>query len=124
MRLRFYCVSLASLCSTLVAIAQTPTCADLHLVPAVRECSDVRSIPIGDARLSVSADRNADDEFAAEDLRQSVAGRPVAGKPAPTIRLLRLSAAARQLLARHHLTFDPPMHDEGYAIVPEENGIA
>jgi hexosaminidase len=128
MRLRFCCAWFAFLGSALVLGAQTPApaCADLHLVPAVRECSDVRSIPIGSAGLAVLRGAMAEDEFAAEDLRQSAAGRVVVGKPAPSIRLMRLthSPVAKQLLTRHRITFDPAMRDEGYAIVPEENGLA
>jgi hypothetical protein len=44
-------------------------------------------------------------------------------------KLLRLeraqTAPAQALLARHHLSFDPAMHDEGYIIVPDgEGGLA
>ena len=128
MRLRFCLTLLEMLCAGVLAAAQTspaPTCADLHLVPAVRECADVRVIPIGNAGLSVSTDNNAEDEFAADDLRKAAAGRAVEGKPAASIRLeLTNSPLTKGLLARHHLAFDSAMHDEGYAIVPESNGLA
>ncbi len=51
MRLRSWCVWMGWLCVAGWAAAQTGgtpvTCADLHLVPAVRECSDVRVIVLG-----------------------------------------------------------------------------
>jgi hypothetical protein len=51
MRLRSSLVLLASLCAAVAAFGQTappaaPTCADLHLVPAVRECANVKAIPL------------------------------------------------------------------------------
>src|SRR6266700_2747022 len=116
MRLRFCCASFTLLCSAVVAIAQTPapTCADLHIVPAVRECTSVSSIPIGSAGLSILAEKNTEDEFAAEDLRKEAAGRAVVGKPAPSIRLERMtnSSVVREVLSRHHIVFDPAMRDE------------
>ncbi len=127
MRLRFACASLVFFCSVLVATAQTsaPTCADLHIIPAVRECTTIRVIPIGTTGLSVLAGNNTEDEFVAADLRKESAGRAVVGKPAPTIRLERMtnSSVAKEVLSHHHVAFDPAMHDEGYVIVPEGNGI-
>ncbi len=128
MYLRICCALFAFLGSGLLASsAQTPapSCADLHIVPAVRECTGVRIIPIEAAGISVFSDKQADDEFAAEDLRQSAPGRAIVGRPAPSIRLVRTdSELAKDLLARHHLAFDRAMHDEGYAIVPQDNGLA
>src|SRR5206468_1124023 len=123
MRLRFSFLVFAVLCPAVVATAQSPapTCADLHIVPAVRECSDVQAIPIRSAGLAVFTDKSGEDEFAAEDLRKTTIGRAMVGKPAPSIRLERLtnSPLAKELLSRHHVIFNPAMHEEGYVIVPE-----
>ena len=69
-----------------------PTCADLKLVPAVRECTAVKAIPIGSIGLRIVSGKNAEDEFAANDLEESLKARGITvGKAnAVTIRLLRV----------------------------------
>src|ERR1035438_8274257 len=52
------------------ALTTAPTCADLHLVPAVRECTAVAAIPIADLGFFVTAVNGAEDGFAAEDLTE------------------------------------------------------
>lgn len=114
----------------LTAAAQsTPTCADLHLIPAPRECTAVASIPLGAEGIRVEAERNADDQFAASDLEDALKARGVhtgSWHDAATVRLLRAdSGVAKQLLARHALQLDPAMHDEGYVLVPDgAHGLA
>jgi hypothetical protein len=127
MRLHLAATSLLFLCATAGAFAQTapaaPTCADLHLVPAPRECTAVQAIPIGGIGFFVTAETNAEDGFAAEDLIEESLGKREVQKDAPFIRLERAeSAQAQALLAQHHLAFDPAMHDEGYIIVPDGQG--
>jgi hypothetical protein len=133
MRCYFAAVSLSLfvLCARAGAIAQTapaaaPACADLHLVPAPRECIAVERIPIGGVGFFVSAGNDAEDGFAAEDLIEDRLGKRSVREDAPFIRLERAqTAAAQALLARHHLSFDPAMRDEGYIIVPDgEGGLA
>jgi len=123
MRLRISCVSFALICFSLAAIAQTPapTCADLHIVPAVRECSAVKVIPLANSGLVVSV-HDPEEEFTAEDLRRFVENRQGKGF-SHFIRLERLETSdqAKDILARTHLTFDRAMHDEGYVIVLGEN---
>lgn len=122
MYLRFSLTSFVLLC-TLGAVAQTtpsaPTCADLHLVPSVQECTAVRAVSLAGSGIIVSADKHVEDEFAAEDLNQASGARRGAGSSV-FVRLERLgeSVQAKEMLALHHLRFDPPMHDEGYVIVP------
>jgi hypothetical protein len=117
--------SLSALCAvgTLNAAAQSaPGCADLHLIPAPRECTAVASIPLGSATIRVEAEHNADDAFAASDLADALKARgvPAGARDAIIVRLLHAdSPAAKQLLARHSLTLDAAMHDEGYVIVPD-----
>ena len=122
MRLHLSLLSLL-LCSGACAVAQTaPTCSDLHLVPAPRECASVESIPVGDVGFFVAAS-GAEDGFAAEDLTEQSLGKRQVKQDAPFIRLERAdSAPAKALLEAHHLVFDPAMHDEGYAITPDGQG--
>jgi len=112
--------------ATAGALAQSSpaaTCDDLHLVPAPRECKAVVSIPIGGIGFFVSAGKNADDAFTAEDLIEQSLGKRSVRDDAPYIRLERAeSAEAQALLTSHNLSFDPPMHDEGYIIVPDDQG--
>jgi hypothetical protein len=126
MRLHFSLFSIL-LCAGASAAAQAPTaalpaCADLHLVPAPRECSAVATIPIGGLGFFVAAG-GAEDGFAAEDLTEQSLGKRQVQQDAPFIRLERAdSEPAKALLESHHLDFDPAMHDEGYVIVPDGQG--
>ncbi|HUH61733.1 MAG TPA: family 20 glycosylhydrolase, partial [Terracidiphilus sp.] len=93
-----------------------------QLVPAPRECTAVESVTIGESGLRVASGTDAEDAFAAKDLEQSIAAFGVAaGKSkSATISLLRAdTSAAKSLLSRDHLQFDPAMHDEGYVLVPD-----
>ena len=115
MRLLSSLVSLIFVCAGVGAIAQTnaaPTCADLRLVPAPRECTAVKSVEIGSAGVRVVSDRNAEDEFAAKDLEASLKERGVSvGKAnAAIIRLERISKERAKEL------FEKP--EEAYAIAP------
>ena len=108
---------------TQAATAGAPTCADLRLVPSPRECTAVQAIPIGGIGFYVTSEKNAEDQFAVEDLIETSLGKRTVREDAPFIRLERAeSAPAQALLAEHHLTFDPAMHDEGYVIVPDGQG--
>ncbi|HEY1159395.1 MAG TPA: family 20 glycosylhydrolase, partial [Terracidiphilus sp.] len=126
MRLHFVVVSM--LCAGVGVVAQTlpgaaPTCADLHLVPAPRECVAVAAIPIGGVGFFVTASKSVEDGFAAEDLTEQTLGKRQVQKDAPFIRLERAdSKEAKALLERHHLSLDSEMHDEGYVIVPDDKG--
>ena len=114
------------MCATSAALAQAsaalPTCAELHLVPAPRECVAVASIPIGGVGFYVAAD-GAEDGFATEDLIEQTLGKRQVQKDAPFIRLERAdSELAKALLEHNHLSFDPEMHDEGYVLAPDGQG--
>ena len=115
------------LISSLTALAQTPTCADLHLVPAPRECTAVNAIPIGGVGFFVAA-TGPEDSFAAQDLAEQTLGKRQVQQDAPFIRLERIDPAradtdpAKALLDRNHLTFPPEMHEEGYVLVPDGQG--
>lgn len=136
MRISFSLAALAAVCVACGAAcaaqgAGAPGCADLHLIPAVRECSAVAQIPLGDAGVDVTHGRDADDAFAAENLAEALKERGVRtgrgnGHGKVRVQLLRADAHdGRALLERNHLTFDAAMHDEGYAIVPDgKRGLA
>src|ERR1039458_3207450 len=120
--------SLLILCATIGAFAQTapaaaPSCDGLRLVPAPRECTAVQAISIGGIGFLVTAEKNAEDQFAVEDLIEERLGKRTVRQDAPFIRLERADGApAQALLASNHLSFDPAMHDEGYIIVPDGQG--
>ena len=126
MRILSVVAPLLGMCVAAGALAQSasaPTCDDLHLIPAPRECQAVQSIPIGGVGFFVSARKDAEDAFAAEDLIEQSLGKRIVQKDAPYIRLERADfPEAQELLARHNLSFDPAMHDEGYIIVPDDQG--
>ncbi len=77
---------------------------------------------------AVTSGSDPDDRFAAQDLVGWLKGLGVAsarGRSAVSIELLRAdSHQAEKLLSRTAVKIDPPMHDEGYAIVPTEKGVA
>src|ERR1039458_7719132 len=120
--------SLLILCATIGAFAQTapaaaPSCDGLRLVPAPRECTAVQAISIGGIGFLVTAEKNAEDQFAVEDLIEDRLGKRIVRSDAPFIRLERAqSELAQALLAANHLSFDPAMHDEGYILVPDGQG--
>ena len=131
MHLRFSLASLIFFSAAAGAVAQSPAapaCADLHLVPAPRECSAVAVIAVGKSGVSLAYEKNADDEFAAKDLEETLKSRGMrqAEHNAPIVRLVHANTGiAKSLLARHHLAFDPAMHDEGYIILPDSaRGLA
>jgi hypothetical protein len=123
------------------AQAQTPaplTCADLHLVPAPRECTAVEIVRLGipGPNVSTASPRGQTAfglEFVDPDLSlQGVKKGPLlvlalhfdqvrsGESPQPAIKVVSTdSRQGEPLLARNHLVFDPVMHGEGYAIVPD-----
>ncbi len=132
MRIHFAFLPLLLMCGGIGVAAQwkatpvpAPTCANLNLVPAPRECVSVQAFRVGNSGFNSVADKDADDEFALNDLGESLATRHLSihVNDANTISLLHAGTVhAKELLSRHHLAFDPAMHDEGYIIVPEGAG--
>lgn len=125
MRLRSFFALWIALCAVAGTAAQTasgPACADLHLVPAPRECASVATIRVGEAGVALAYAKNAEDEFAAKDLIETLKSRGMqaAEHNAPVVRLERAETGiANVLLERYKLKFDAAMHDEGYVIVPD-----
>jgi len=131
MRLHLSICSLVLLCAASGAVAQSasaPSCADLHLLPAPRECSAVDAVRVGEAGVRILSERNADDEFAAKDLEEALKDRGVRIGEHETllVRLLRADTSiGKDLMDHAHVKFDAPMHDEGYLIVPDgKRGMA
>ena len=117
MRLHSSLISLLFVCAGCGAIAQAgsaPTCADLQLVPAPRECTAVKSVSVGSAGLRIVSGRNSEDEFAAKDLEESLKERdiPVGKANAATVRFERVTAKGG---------FEKP--EEAYEIVPTARGL-
>jgi hexosaminidase len=132
MRLRICCAPFALLCSTVIAFAQTaaPTCADLHIVPAVRECKAVQVVQLSarteNAHPSLpirqeSAEKSLHEtRFAVEDLAQYLSDRGINTKSGnPEGISFAPAGVEKDLLGRNGISFDSAMHDEGYAIVPD-----
>src|ERR1700735_3783742 len=126
MRMRLVAVLLVGLGCAMSALGQAksenaPTCADLHLVPEVRECSEVRTLLVGIFENSIStATGKPDAEIQSDSVKSERA--PLLGigtlLPDPDGRDTRIllerasSSNGREILARNHLTFDAEMHDE------------
>ena len=135
MRFSFALAALAAVCIACGTVVQcdaqqvsAASCAELHLIPAPRECNAVAQIGLGDAGVEVTHGRDAEDAFAAEDLEQALKARgvEVGGHGKVRVELLRADVhEGRALLERNHLAIDAAMHDEGYVIVPDERrGLA
>jgi len=95
-------------------------------VPAVRECKAVKSVTIT-AGLPIrqeSLDKNlADTRFAVEDLEQYLSARGIKTRTEQAVAVVFAPAKIQKAtLALNRITFDPAMHDEGYAIVPDSRG--
>src|SRR5579863_6691605 len=123
MRLRVSCVLFLFLCSVVAAAPQppAPTCANRHIVPAVRECRTVDSLPIGNSGLVMAHEPDAETEFIVRDLSQALKERGIAVSEhdAPVIHFFRAgSKGGAAWLEEHHLVFDTAMNAEGYVIGP------
>jgi hypothetical protein len=112
-------------CVAAAGFGQTPpaafTCADLHLVPAPRECVAVDSLPIGDSGLVLPDEEAAVPNFTLRDLAETLKERGVQINEHDAPQLLFFRADSKQgasLLKDIHLQFDPAMNDEGYVIAP------
>jgi hexosaminidase len=115
--MRRFVLSLVLLAGPGLLGAQRP----LALVPQPREVRAARAIPLTRG-IEVATPADSADAFAARDLRDALrdAGIAIAPHGSARVAVLRsTSPAARALLARTGVAFDPAMRDEGYAIVPD-----
>ena len=91
-----------------------PGCADLHVIPAPRECKSVKTIQLGsDAARVIVSTKDREDEFAGRDLEDALKakGLAIGREGGAIIRLERVSSARAKEL------FDAP--DEAYQIEPD-----
>jgi hypothetical protein len=116
MRRLLTCLALIALPS--LARGQRP----LSLVPQPRESSADHDVALTRG-LEIVVPADSADAFTARDLRDALrgVGVPIAtrGGSARIVLLRAGSAAARGLLVRRGVVFDPAMHDQGYALVPD-----
>ena len=112
-----------------MAFAQEP--AALQLIPQPKEAHRISDIPLSGGIVVDAPGGDAEDGFAVKDLQEtlhsygiSAAGIHGAAKDAVRIVLLRKDdPMAGSLLQVHHVVFDPPMHDEGYALIPKDSTL-
>ena len=97
------------------------------LLPMPREYS-ARDVVSLDHGASITTGSDSDDRFAAQDLAEwfkEVSVPDTRGHSSASIELLRTeSHRAEKLLSQAGVKIDASMHDEGYAIVPTERGLA
>jgi hexosaminidase len=117
------------------AAQSSPTCADLKLVPAPRECSyapfsEIHRIPVGKLNVLVSSVKDGHDlaNSAMEDLKAFMQSRDLNSESAhPSVMIGFFSAKSESVqlsLKRQKIEFLPEMHDEGYVIRPMgEHGV-
>jgi hypothetical protein len=124
MRLHFVLFLTVLFPAPMGAIAQAkaaPTCADLHLVPAARECTAMDELPIGKSGLVIPRETDAETEFVVQDLTEALKkkGVPIDKDQAPFIHFFPAdSKSGASILEERHLKFDPAMDGEGYVIAP------
>jgi hypothetical protein len=101
----------------------------LKLIPMPREVQTTATLQIPNG-VRVLPATDVDDQFAASDFAQSIAARGIpasigtASAASFTVELLRLSnPVAQQRLNAAHLTFDPAMQAEGYALLTAGNAV-
>ena len=97
------------------------------MLPAPREYVARNTISL-DRGLRVVSGSEADDQFTAKDLvgwLQQLEVPASRDHASASVELLRSSSRrAQSLLAKSEMKLDPAMHDEGYAILPADKGIA
>jgi hexosaminidase len=112
--------SFAMLSITAAAAAQ------LALLPAPREATAGRALPVSSGIAIICTACDPDDSFAGSELTRGLAERsiPVNATAAVHITLARInSSAGQEALSTGHIQWTPAMNDEGYAIVPTANGV-
>jgi hexosaminidase len=119
MRLCFALASLVLVCAAGAGAqpSAAPTCADLHLVPAVRECTAVKVVPIGTTELRILSEKNAEDEFTTRDLELWLGNRGIKHglEGSTAIRLERVSGDRAKELSS--------TSEEAYGIAPASGGL-
>lgn len=114
--------SLALLCLVAPFAAPTNVAAQARpaLIPQPREFSARGDISLRAGVRILVPGGNADDRFAAQNLRDGLRARGVRISSAASVRIELLrdtSALARNILRREHASLDAPMFAEGYVLV-------
>jgi hexosaminidase len=112
-----------------VAVAQES--AKLQLIPQPKETRLISEIPLAKGIAVEAPGADAEDSFAAQDLKDTLHSygiliqEPKDSKEASAHVLLlrRNDPQAREILASNHVAFDPQMHDEGYALIPQRDTL-
>jgi hexosaminidase len=123
MRLSSFSIALLLLVGFLIqpSFAQSAANARPPLIPQPREFSSRANLSLASGVRILVPGGNAEDRFAAEDLRAGLRARGVrinAGPSALAIYLLRdNSPLARTVLRRNHESLDTAMRPEGYVLV-------
>jgi hypothetical protein len=130
MRPRLVLLTLALiLCSWPCHAAQVATAAPgtATLLPMPREYAAKDTVSLNSG-ISISSGNDAEDRFAGDDLEEWLKGlniRVARSHGAMPVELLRTqSHAAEKAMEKAGVKLDPAMHDEGYAIIPTEKGLA
>ncbi|MFL5578320.1 MAG: glycoside hydrolase family 20 zincin-like fold domain-containing protein [Gemmatimonadaceae bacterium] len=111
------------------AVAAAAAADSFALVPLPREIAARPSLHLAGGVSVAAPGGDADDRFAASDLAATLRERGVragsaASPRAVRVTLLRRSTpAARELLERHGLRFEPAMEPEGYVLVTEPGRV-
>lgn len=120
--LLFFLASLFGIARPMIAADASPA-----LLPMPREYSAGDAVSL-DSGLSIEAGADSEDQFAAKDLAEwlKTLHVPEARGHSPVLieLLRRQSHRAEKLLSPSGKTIDAPMHEEGYAIVKTERGLA
>jgi len=100
----------------------------LALIPLPREIHELKEIPLAQGISIQAAGKDAEDSFAAQDLAAALKERGInahTGKSGKIkiVFLRQDTKKAAEILSRAHISFDPAMHDEGYALITEGDVI-
>ncbi len=126
LRLSLSCLVMAGAAQGVFAQPAASGCADLHLVPAPRECKAVEKVPATALSVRLTSE-DAEDRFTEKDLKGAleVAGVKLSAEGTPIVLERAQSEQAKELLRKHEITFDSALHDEGYVLVPDgRKGLA
>lgn len=110
--------------TTSAASMRTASTSNLALVPIPRELREGAVLHLDHGMSIWAADNNPEDKFAAEDLVRTLTKRGVEARNDKRgkikVVLVRTGTKKAEAVLTHAgITFDPAMHDEGYALVTD-----
>jgi hypothetical protein len=107
--------------SALTAGAQT----SLHLIPQPREVRSEGPVALRNG-ITIVRPASAADRLAADDLTDALRTRQISVTASGAVRVSFVrgeTAAAKRLLRQHSMEMNAEMRDEGYAIIPDAQGL-